>query len=87
MNIYTIQFHANCPTNGVRIAYSLRIESQVLIPVEQIVAAVEAIESGDRVFHEEIADRLAAQFPGEHRLSAHHHGVGIETVRIGAADA
>lgn len=87
MNIYTIQFHANCPTNGVRIGYTLRIESQVLIPAEQIVAAIEAIESGERVYHEEIADRLAAQFPGEHRLSAHHHGVGIETIRTGCADA
>lgn len=83
MNIYTMQFHANCPTNGIRVPYSLRIETRELIPAEQLVAAVEAIECGERRYHEEIADQLAEQFPGEHRLSAHHHGVGIETVRQG----
>jgi hypothetical protein len=81
VNAYSIQFASRCPTNGVRINYTLRIETREVIPVEQIVAAVEAVESGEGAYHEEIADHLAAQFPGAHLLSAMHHGVLIETTR------
>lgn len=88
MNSYTIQFAVNCPTNGVRVNYTLRIDAAVMIPVEQIVAAVEAVESGEPAYHEEIADHLAGQFAGVHTMTATHHGVLIETKRLprGAAD-
>jgi hypothetical protein len=84
LNTYIIEFTAHCPTNGVRVKYSLRIATAAarVIPVETILAEVEAIE-GEQAFHEEIADRLAAKFPGSHLLTAHHHGVDIETTRQG----
>lgn len=84
MNSYTIQFAANCPTNGVRTNFTLRIDSPAMVMVEELVAYVEAIESGAPAFHEEIADRLAERFRGAHTLTAWHHGVLIETKRTGA---
>lgn len=84
LNTYTAEFATACPTNGVRVKHRLRIESAEVIPVEQIVAVIEGIESGERMFQEEIADRIAASLPGRQVLFGHHHGVDIETVR-GAA--
>jgi hypothetical protein len=54
-----------------------------VIPVEEIVAVVESIEAGERLYQEEIADRLAAALPGRQVLFGHHHGVDIETHRDG----
>lgn len=84
MNSYTMTFAANCPTNGVRTNFTWRIDSKTLIRVEEMVAIVESVESSEPAFHEEIADRLAERFDGEHTLTAYHHGVLIETKRTGA---
>ena len=46
MNAYTTEFFSNCPNNGMRIKYRLRIESREIIPVEQITAKVGAISEG-----------------------------------------
>jgi hypothetical protein len=81
LNTYTVEFAVNCPTNGIRVKHRLRIECALVIPVEQIVAVVEGIEAGERLYQEEIADRLAEALPGRHILTGHHHGVDIETVR------
>lgn len=78
MNIYSTEFFSNCPVNGIRVKYQLEIKSEVAIPVEQILAAVDSVESK---FHEEIADDLVARFGGEQTLVAEHHGVKILTVR------
>lgn len=78
MNAYTTEFFTNCPNNGLRIKYRLRIETREIIPVEQITAKVETISEG---FHEEVADELLAAFGGVQTLVADHHGVTIETTR------
>lgn len=78
MNAYTTEFFTNCPNNGLRIKYKLRIETRETIPVEQISAKVESISNG---YHEEIADELLGAFGGVQTLIADHHGVIIETVR------
>ena len=78
MNSYTTEFFTNCPNNGLRIKYRLRIETREIIPVEQITAKVESISEG---FHEEVADELLAAFGGVQTLVADHHGVTIETTR------
>ena len=83
MNIYTTDFFANCPNNGIRIAYKLRIESSDVVPVEQIIAAVDCIGDG---YHEDIADGLAASLGGVQTLTADHHGVRIETIRQSSND-
>jgi hypothetical protein len=78
LNAYTTEFFANCPNNGFRIKYRLRIESSEVIPVEQIIAKVEAISD---CYHEEVADEMLAAFGGAQTLVAEHHGVTIETTR------
>jgi hypothetical protein len=78
LNAYTTEFFSNCPNNGLRIKYRLRIESREIIPVEQITAKVESISEG---FHEEVADELLVAFGGVQTLTADHHGVTIETTR------
>lgn len=83
MNTYTTEFSTNCPTNGVRVKHRFRIECAHVIPVEEIVSVVESIEAGERLYQEEIADRLAAALPGRQVLFGHHHGVDIETHRDG----
>jgi hypothetical protein len=86
MNTYTVEFATNCPTNGVRVKHRLRIECAHTIPVEEIVAVVESIEAGERLYQEEIADLLAAALPGRQVLFGHHHGVDIETHRDGQVE-
>ncbi len=78
MNAYTVDFFANCPNNGIRIKYRLRIESTMTIRVEEIMAEVDRI---DDQFHEEIATQLQNALGGMHTLIADHHGVTIETTR------
>ncbi len=78
MNIYTVEFFANCPNNRARIKYSLEIQTGEVIPVEQIVAKVEGI---DEAYHEELADELLTSFGGQQVLQAFHHGVQIKTLR------
>lgn len=78
MNTYRTEFFATCPTNGVRIKYVLMIKTGEVIPVEQIVAKVESLESG---FHEEFADEFSGAFGGQQTLVAEHHSVSIETER------
>ncbi len=78
MNIYRTEFFCVCPNNGVRIKYALEIRTQDVLPVEQLIAALETYESG---FHEEIADQLRERFGGHQTLIADHHGVQIETQR------
>ena len=79
MNTYTTEFFSNCPTNGIRVQYRLKIETGVMIPVEQIIAVVEGV--GDQ-YHEELADDMLVRFGGRQTLSAMHHGVHIETIRV-----
>lgn len=78
MNSYLTEFFAQCPNNGQRIKYSLRIDSMAMIAVEQITAAIENVADA---YHEEIADSLHAQFGGRQTLTADHHGVTIQTTR------
>jgi hypothetical protein len=78
VNKYTTEFFATCPNNGVRIKYTLRIETHEIILVERIITVVSSISDG---FHEDIADVLLHRIGGVQTLTAEHHGVTIETVR------
>lgn len=78
VNTYSTDFFAKCPTNGVRIAYRLKIETRDVVAVEEIIEFVESVRLG---FHEDIADSLFAKFGGLQTLTADHHGVTIETKR------
>ena len=78
LNVYTAEFFATCPSNGIRIKYRLRIEANTAIPVERIIAKIDSFGEG---FHESIADDLLKSFGGIQVLTADHHGVTIETTR------
>lgn len=78
MNIYTTQFFAECPSNGIRIKYELRIETTEVLSVEAIVTTVDQMGEG---YHEQIADNLLEALGGSQTLIADHHSVTIETRR------
>lgn len=78
MNTYSAEFSSWCPINGALVLYRIRIETTETIQVEQILAA---IRREPESLHEDIADRMFATFGGRQTLSAHHHGVTIETTR------
>jgi hypothetical protein len=77
MNIYRYTFQRSCPVDGAVIDYSLELRTSVAMRAEAIVAAC----LGGPVLHEELADKLAAEFGGAQRMVATHGGVQIETLR------
>lgn len=81
MNRYSVTFMAKCPNNDRIVRFALCVESKATIMVEDILKAVDALPSTG--FHEDIADALTVALPGRQTLTAHHHGVDIETVRGG----
>jgi hypothetical protein len=78
MNEYTTEFFAHCPTNGVRIKYTLVIITSEVVMVERIIDTVNLL---DRGYHEAFADQLLREFGGRQTLTADHHGVRIVTTR------
>lgn len=80
LNTYTVEFFAKCPTNNVRIHYTLEIQTTELLMVEDILEFVED-NTANHVYHEALADVFAGVFPGVQIMRANHHGVTIETVR------
>jgi hypothetical protein len=78
LNIYKAEFFAFCPVNEVRVQYRFCIETDKVIKVEEI---IDEITLHNRGFHEDIADQLHRTFGGKQTLTAHHHGVDIETIR------
>ena len=77
MNRYTHDFLVKCPNNDLLVAYRLVITTPRVIMVEDIVAACK-VESA---YHEALADQLYQRFGGRQVMTAHHHGVDIETTR------
>ncbi len=78
MNCYETTFFANCPSNGIKIKYTLHIRTHEVIKVECLLAELQNFQVA---FHEDIADVLHQKFAGEQILTASHHGVQITTIR------
>lgn len=78
MNIYTQYFRSMCPNGGNWIEYTLVIETPEMIMVETIQAEVGRLQG---LYHEKIADDLWQLFGGRQRITAHHHGTDVETIR------
>lgn len=78
INTYKHTFVAECPGNSQPIVYQLTISIADKILVEHIVTACALIKRG---YHETIANQLFDQFGGYQTITAHHHGVDIETIR------
>lgn len=77
MNQYAHTFVVECPSNAVRVQYTLTLTTPGRVMVEDIVEAC----SVARAYHEELADTLYARFGGRQVMSAFHHGVWITTTR------
>lgn len=78
-NTYRAKFLAQCPNNGCWIEYRLTITTQAIIKVEKLLDCVHSLRNG---YHEAFADYLHKMFGAHQVLTAHHHGVDIETVRV-----
>lgn len=78
MNYYHYQFVCNCPNNSEAIVYTLDIQSEEMIMVEDIKTATKRHLSA---FHETLADSLYRALGGRQVLSAHHHGVDVVSER------
>ena len=79
MNIYETSFFCLCPINNIRVCYRLKITTEDIIAVEELLAHIDRwYESG---FHESIADHLHETFGGDQTLVADHHSVTITTRR------
>ncbi len=79
-NHYQHVFSCKCPNTGKVVIYRLEITlpaAQILM-VEKI---VEVCAEREESYHEALADELLAKLGGMQILYAHHHGVGITTLR------
>ena len=83
MNTYTSKFIVKCPMDDDSIEYTLVLESESMIMVEDINRATD-IKTG--AFHESIADGLFALLGGRQTITAVHQGVEVKTVRGEYAD-
>ena len=79
MNTYETTFTVKCPNDDGSVEYTLVIESENTIWVEDINKATDLGEIG--AFHESLADGLYAQFGGKQTITAEHQGIKITTVR------
>ena len=79
MNTYRTEFFAACPVNKVRVRYHLKIETDQIISVEELLARIATVCAEG--FHEIMANDLHETFGGTQTLVAYHHGVDIETTR------
>ena len=77
MNIYGYTFWVKCPNDSAEIEYTLLIEHDQMIMVEDIIAACRFPAS----YQEEIADKLHELLPGKISISAEHQGVEVTTTR------
>ena len=77
MNQYTIKFSATCPNDDAAIQYTLVIESNETVMVEDLLRSVRDLTD----YQEAIADSLFEQFGGKQTMTGTHQGVKIVTRR------
>ena len=77
MNIYGYTFMCKCPNDDAEIEYTLLIQHDEMILVEDIIKACKFPAS----YQEEIADKLRKLLPGKISVSAEHQGVEVTTTR------
>ena len=77
MNIYGYTFTCKCPNDDAEIEYTLIIQHNEMILVEDIIKACKF----PAAYQEDIADKLREVLPGKISLSAEHQGVEVTTTR------
>ena len=77
MNLYGHTFSVKCPNDDAEIEYTLLIQHDQMVLVEDIIKAC----SFPAAYQEQIADRLHELLPGRISLSATHQGVEVLSIR------
>lgn len=77
MNQYTIKFSATCPNDGAVIQYTMVVESNETIMVEDLIRSVRDLTD----YQEIIADSLFEQFGGKQIITGIHQGIKVVTRR------
>ena len=80
MNTYETTFTVKCPNDSESVKYKLLVESDDLIFVEDINAAIRVVESFGG-FHEKIADYIYTRSQCRLTITAEHQGVKVTTTR------
>ena len=72
--VYRTTFAATCPVDGSDDVYRVRVRSDWMIPVEEIVAALGELR-GKPIYQEELTQRLADELGAEVATRGAHSGV------------
>jgi len=72
---YSFQMEASCPVDNLADLYEVEITSTKVIPVEDILMAVETVNQKD--FQENITLALAREIPAKVKTIGHHSGIKV----------
>tara|TARA_R100001129_G_scaffold181505_1_gene160882 strand:- start:476 stop:718 length:243 start_codon:yes stop_codon:yes gene_type:complete len=72
---YSLEMPASCPVDNLADLYEVEITSTKVIPVEDILMAVETINQKD--FQENITLALSREIPAKVKTTGYHSGVKV----------
>ena len=72
---YSLEMHASCPVDNLADLYEVEITSTKVIPVEDILMAVETINQKD--FQENITLALSREIPAKVKTTGYYSGVKV----------
>lgn len=81
MNTYSLRAVALCPNDGAAITYKITVASDTMLPVEDIIAAVEDLPSP--IYQEDLTAKLAIALQRPVRVEASHQGVLVTSTAGG----
>jgi hypothetical protein len=76
--VYSFKLEAICPVDGLADLYSVEVISDVVIPVENLLDALETVSKND--FQENITQELSRILPAEVKTVGWHSGVKTECI-------
>jgi len=79
MNIYEVDFFAQCPNGNLADYYQIRIESQRTIMVESIHSVLKSLPSA--IYQEDLAAALRNVIGAKITVIGWHHGIKITSIR------
>ena len=79
MNIYELDFFAQCPNGNLADCYQIKIESQRTIMVESIHTALKFLPLA--IYQEDLATALRNVIGAKIIVTGWHHGIKITSIR------
>jgi hypothetical protein len=79
MNIYELDFFAQCPNGNLADCYQIKIESQRTIMVELIHSAIKSLPLA--IYQEDLATALRNVIGAKITVTGWHHGIKITSIR------